>query len=361
MKQYIILAAVLALFPVSPIVAQVTTTTPIAVTSTAPVFPTSLPMIQSPATLREYALSRIKRGSISAYSTSILPDSGNVNYVNVTGNDATEIVSLLTSTTLSFKVANDADSVSVYASLDADDWSSVGGGGGQVQLVKTAPNTWAIAPSNFELDIYSWVSIPTLDATNATVIIRNPDGSVEFIDSMNIYGGRTYYPMKYAGKKGEIILTSYGPDGQVHSQAYKLTGQAITASMIAGRVSVAIANYKKITDAGLSASSSLTAEIYPILPVGQTSEQGPVISVQLATSRTVLVYSAIYAPSATTPWQLPKRVWYRLQGETAPTHSFTLTPGVYLQIVLPAGIHSIGFDFDAFEPMPDPPYYGGKA
>lgn len=321
---------------------------------TAVSFPDSLPLL-SPSMLRGSVL-RNNRGSISIYSPSEIAGNDVLSYVNVSGADADEVIQKLKKVVFKFKVASTIDRVSVWANLDTSDWQGVGGGGGEVTLIAVGVGKWIIDPAT-HFDLSTYESLPVFVGENTTsirIIIRNPDGSY-FFDYIDVYNGWAYIPVAYAGKQGNIILESRIGDF-IFSQAYTLTGTTVTAQQITGGVNLALLNYKKVTDAGLAPGASVTAEIYPILPVGTTdANDAPVITVSLDVARTVLCHAGIVAPgpNLASPWQSPRRGWYRVGNETLP-RVFNIVPGQFTPITLPAGSHTIGFDFDAFDRTPRP-------
>ncbi len=341
----LLIATLGLLSALTPLVAQTTTTT----------WPASLPMIQSPAALRAYALGQVTRGTISAYSPSILPDNTSQSFIQVVGTDADDVVKKMTAAQFAFKVANLSDQIYTYADLQNTQYESIGGGGTSVSLIKNA-GSWTLDPNaRFEVDVYDGVYIPTGSATSAEIIFRNADGTIAWTDYIdNVYNGKMYFQFKYAGKLGEIILM----DGNGHSVAFKLDGTAIAPSPVTGSITTTLSNFKKVSDGG-NINNPVLAEIHPVLPQGTSGAKGaPVILVQLTTSRTVLVGASIVQSNGT-PWQNPRSAWYRANGEATP-HQIMVFPGQLVPAVLPAGSTIIWFDFDAFDQVATPPYGGGK-
>ncbi len=332
------------------------------------VFPANLEMLKSKSVLRAFALSRVTRGSISLNDSSQLPGTPDKGYVAVTGTDAEDVAKKLAQAQLSIRVANSADSVYVNAYLESSDGQGIGGDSQNLNIIPLPSGNWAIDPNGpkLELDVYDHAAIPVGNANGAYIIYRDANNNIQWFDySENIYGGYLYIQMAYAGEIGELILThsDFGvSNGNITSQAYTLTGSPITASSINGSVGVSVLNFKKVTDAGLAANASLTADIYPILPVGSNQQKGaPVILVKLTSARTVNAYSAILeSVGSATSWQTPTKVWYR-SGSDGPFNSLPIVPGQPTPIVLPAGTSVISFDFEAFDKDPQQPnYYWGK-
>lgn len=315
-------------------------------------------MLQSQGALRAYAFSQVTRGDANVWGETIVYKENSRTYIEADNDSPNGILHLLSGENgeFSFDIIDPIhDNVGIGANLTDANYNGLFYGYAFGLCAQRVGDSWRLPVADITLRMSDWIPIPVpIEASDARFYYRDDEGNLRWTDwNLNAYRGTVYFPSKYAGHNGQIVLS--GKDGTLLIIDIG-TGRSIDPVHVGGAAEFGIANYTELSDKGV------TGTVWDFQVEADYSDdptQAPVLWVSLEQGRSLRFTAKVVRGSVII--EIISR-GHALNKRTGEIRDFSIPSGsTQLGVDLPGpDVWVIWFDTDqSFNHPPEYPYYGG--